>query len=77
MCTVPLVSRILPSDTCRIYKKGAHIRVDTTLVDFSEMKWQKGDLTFLFNGNQDPEKSLVFLDNESKVYQKLSYEVRQ
>ena len=51
--------------------------MDTTLVDFSEMKWQKGDLTFLFNGNQDPEKSLVFLDNESKVYQKLSYEVRQ
>ncbi|XP_030851560.1 ankyrin repeat domain-containing protein 13C-B [Strongylocentrotus purpuratus] len=71
---VPLVSRILPSDTCRIYKKGAQIRVDTTLVDFSEMKWQKGDLTFLFDGTVTAEKSLVFLDNESKVYQRLSYE---
>eukprot|EP00057_Strongylocentrotus_purpuratus_P016655 XP_011671129.1 PREDICTED: ankyrin repeat domain-containing protein 13C-B [Strongylocentrotus purpuratus] len=72
--SVPLVSRILPSDTCRIYKKGAQIRVDTTLVDFSEMKWQKGDLTFLFDGTVTAEKSLVFLDNESKVYQRLSYE---
>ncbi|XP_071486603.1 ankyrin repeat domain-containing protein 13C-B-like [Diadema setosum] len=71
---VPLVSRILPSDTCRIYKKGAQIRVDTTLVDFSEMKWQKGDLTFLFDGTVTPERSLVFLDNENKIYQRLSYE---
>ena len=35
---VPLVSRILPSDICRISKKGASVRLDTTLVDFSEMK---------------------------------------
>ena len=35
---VPLVSRILPSDICRISKKGASVRLDTTLVDFSEMR---------------------------------------
>lgn len=36
---VPLVSRILPSDICRIYKRGSCIRMDSTLVDFNEMKW--------------------------------------
>ena len=32
---LPLVSRILPSDICKISKKGACIRLDTTLVDFT------------------------------------------
>ncbi|KAJ8981934.1 hypothetical protein NQ317_002105 [Molorchus minor] len=39
---VPLVSRILPSDICKIYKSGANIRLDTTLVDFSDMRWERG-----------------------------------
>ena len=26
-------------------------RMDSTLVDFSDMKWQRGDLTFIFNGD--------------------------
>ena len=26
-------------------------RMDTTLVDFSDMKWQRGDVSFLFNGD--------------------------
>jgi len=47
---IPLVSRILPSDVCKIYKKGANIRVDTTLVDFNDMKWERGDVSFLFRG---------------------------
>jgi len=25
--------------------------MDSTLVDFSDMKWQRGDLTFIFNGD--------------------------
>ena len=87
---MPLVSRILPSDICRISKKGAavrqhphyhlasctialfntlyhvpticnllakynfspilvpQVRLDTTLVDFSEMRWERGDITFLY-----------------------------
>ena len=45
---LPLVSRILPSDICKISKKGASIRLDTTLVDFSEMRWERGDITFLY-----------------------------
>lgn len=71
---VPLVSRILPSDVCKIYKSGANIRLDTTLVDFSDMRWERGDISFIFNGDAKPNESLTVLDNNSKVYQKVRYE---
>ncbi|CAH0549320.1 unnamed protein product [Brassicogethes aeneus] len=71
---VPLVSRILPSDICKIYKKGANIRLDTTLVDFSDMRWERGDISFIFNGNSEPNESLTVLDNITKVYQRVKYE---
>ncbi|XP_019878764.1 ankyrin repeat domain-containing protein 13C isoform X2 [Aethina tumida] len=71
---VPLVSRILPSDICKIYKKGANIRLDTTLVDFSDMRWERGDISFIFNGTSESNESLTVLDNISKVYQRVRYE---
>lgn len=71
---VPLVSRMLPSDVCRIHKKGCCIRLDTTLVDFSEMKWERGDISYIFRGNAKPSLSLIVMDNRSKVYQKLRHE---
>ncbi|XP_017781382.1 PREDICTED: ankyrin repeat domain-containing protein 13C [Nicrophorus vespilloides] len=71
---VPLVSRILPSDICKIYKSGANIRLDTTLVDFSDMRWERGDISFIFNGNAPPNQSLTVLDNGQKVYQNVKYE---
>ena len=73
---LPLVSRILPSDICKISKKGASIRLDTTLVDFTEMRWERGDITFLYRGEATtPEDSLFVLDNKLRVYQKVSYSV--
>lgn len=49
--------------------------MDTTLLDFSEMKWERGDVTFLFNGHMKPSRSLIVLDNKQKVYQYVRYEV--
>ncbi|KAL4656058.1 ankyrin repeat domain-containing protein 13C-A-like [Arapaima gigas] len=72
--TLPLLSRILPSDTCKIYKQGINIRLDTTLIDFTDMKCQRGDLSFIFNGNAAPCESFVVLDNEQKVYQWIHHE---
>jgi len=66
---VPLVSRILPSDICKISKRGASVRLDTTLVDFSEMRWERGDITFLYRGEEAGDKSLCVLDNKAKVFQ--------
>lgn len=72
---VPLLSRMLPSDACKIYKQGINIRLDTTLIDFTDMKCQRGDLSFIFNGDASPSQSFVVLDNEAKVYQRIHHEV--
>ncbi|XP_017281409.1 ankyrin repeat domain-containing protein 13C [Kryptolebias marmoratus] len=71
---VPLLSRMLPSDACKIYKQGINIRLDTTLIDFNDMKCQRGDLSFIFNGDAPPSQSFVVLDNEAKVYQRIHHE---
>lgn len=39
------------------------------------MKCQRGDLSFIFNGNAVPSESFVVLDNEQKVYQRIHHEV--
>ncbi|CAL1579520.1 unnamed protein product [Knipowitschia caucasica] len=71
---VPLLSRMLPSDACKIYKQGTNIRLDTTLIDFNDMKCQRGDLSFIFDGDAAPSRSFVVLDNEAKVYQRIHHE---
>ncbi|XP_053738626.1 ankyrin repeat domain-containing protein 13C-A-like isoform X2 [Synchiropus splendidus] len=71
---VPLLSRMLPSDACKIYKQGINIRLDTTLIDFSDMKCQRGDLSFVFSGDSAPSQSFVVLDNEARVYQRIHHE---
>lgn len=50
-------------------------RLDTTLIDFTDMKCQRGDLSFIFNGEAAPSESFVVLDNEQKVYQRIHHEV--
>ncbi|KAG8222152.1 hypothetical protein J437_LFUL000734 [Ladona fulva] len=71
---VPFLSRILPSDVCRISKRGASIRVDTTLVDFSDMRWEQGDVSFLFDGDCKPAQALTVLDNKACLYQRVRHE---
>ncbi|CAH1775055.1 unnamed protein product [Owenia fusiformis] len=71
---LPLVSRILPSDICKIHKKGSCVRMDTTLVDFNDMKWERGDISFIFNGEKKPSHSLKVLDNKTRVYQRVRQE---
>ncbi|CAH0715822.1 unnamed protein product, partial [Brenthis ino] len=61
---VPLVSRMCPFDTYKVYKRGANVRVDTTLVGFENNKWQRGDRTYIFRG-QGRTASLVELDHEA------------
>uniref|UniRef100_A0A7N8YJE4 Ankyrin repeat domain-containing protein 13C-like n=1 Tax=Mastacembelus armatus TaxID=205130 RepID=A0A7N8YJE4_9TELE len=58
---VPLLSRILPSDACKIYK-------------LQIVNIQRGDLSFIFSGDATPSQSFVVLDNEAKVYQRIHHE---
>lgn len=48
--TVPLLSRVCPSDVCRIWKSGASLRVDATLLGFENMTWIRGRRSYIFRG---------------------------
>lgn len=67
---VPLLSRLCPSDNYKIYKLGPNFRVDTTLVGFDNMKWSRGDLSFVFKGEEEGGVIYV-LDHENKTMEKV------
>lgn len=44
-------------------------------MDFNERSWERGDISFLFDSSAEAGDSLVILDNKSKVFQRVKYEV--
>ncbi|CAG0882410.1 unnamed protein product [Darwinula stevensoni] len=50
---VPLLSRICPSDTYKVYKEGSNVRIDTTLLGFEQNKWVRGNKSFIFKGRRE------------------------
>ncbi|KAK6027778.1 frog antimicrobial peptide [Ostertagia ostertagi] len=72
---IPLLSRMLPSDVCKIYKKCTQLRMDTTLADFNERRWERGDISFVFNAKAKYESDeLIIMDNNAKVFQRVRHE---
>ena len=75
---IPLISRFLPSDTCKLYKKKSDVRIDSTLMDFHDMRWQRGDLSFIFHGTKkrtkinNKKREMYVLDNCAKKYSHIS-----
>jgi len=65
---VPLVSRLCPYDTYKIYKRGACFRVDTTLVGFENMKWIRGDVSFIFRGENGG--NVYIVDHKNQTVEK-------
>ncbi|CAN1765727.1 Ankyrin repeat domain-containing protein 13B [Linum perenne] len=47
---IPFIGRIAPSDTYRIWKRGANLRADMTLAGFDGFRIQRSDQTFMFLG---------------------------
>ncbi|KAL1208909.1 hypothetical protein V5N11_030387 [Cardamine amara subsp. amara] len=72
---IPFISRIAPSDTYRIWKRGSNLRADMTLAGFDGFRIQRADQTFLFLGegytSEDgkislPPGSLIVLSHKEK-----------
>ncbi|XP_078278741.1 ankyrin repeat domain-containing protein 13B isoform X2 [Rhinoraja longicauda] len=63
---VPLVSKICPSDTYRVWKSGQNLRVDTTLLGFDHMTWQRGNRSFIFRG-QDNCAVVMEIDHDRQM----------
>ncbi|XP_063306103.1 ankyrin repeat domain-containing protein 13B isoform X4 [Pelobates fuscus] len=63
---VPLVSKICPSDTYKVWKSGQNLRVDTTLLGFDHMTWQRGNRSFIFRG-QDTSAVVMEIDHDRHV----------
>eukprot|EP01050_Picozoa_sp_SAG11_P022222 SAG11_NODE_4147_length_2041_cov_1.797631_3_plen_312_part_00 len=68
---LPFVSRFCPEDTYRIWKRGSSIRVDTTIVGFNNMKWQRGALSIIYHGGL-----LWIVDFDEGSYLRITPEVQ-
>uniref|UniRef100_A0A8C4R740 Ankyrin repeat domain 13B n=1 Tax=Eptatretus burgeri TaxID=7764 RepID=A0A8C4R740_EPTBU len=63
---VPLVARMCPSDVYKVWKSGSNLRVDTTLLGFEHMTWQRGERSFIFKG-QDNGALVLEVDHDRRV----------
>nr|CAG4645559.1 EOG090X0784 [Lynceus sp. MCZ IZ 141354] len=65
---VPLVSKLCPSDTYKVYKQGSKVRIDTTLLGFEANAWQRGNRSYIFKGEGENAVQLEIDHDSKKVY---------
>ncbi|XP_071369741.1 ankyrin repeat domain-containing protein 13A isoform X2 [Centroberyx affinis] len=73
---IPLVSRVCPSDVCRIWKSGASLRVDATLLGFENMTWIRGRRSYIFRGD-DTCTELMEVNHDEEVVDTERFNISQ
>ncbi|KAM3838102.1 ankyrin repeat domain-containing protein 13A-like [Diretmus argenteus] len=73
---IPLVSRVCPSDVCRIWKSGASLRVDATLLAFENMTWIRGRRSYIFRGD-DTCTELMEVNHDEEVVDTERFNISQ
>ncbi|XP_054904935.1 ankyrin repeat domain-containing protein 13A [Poeciliopsis prolifica] len=73
---IPLLSRICPSDVCRIWKSGASLRVDATLLGFDNMTWIRGRRSYIFKGD-DSHAELMEVNHDDGVVDTERFNISQ
>ncbi|CAL8343469.1 unnamed protein product [Lota lota] len=73
---IPLVSRVCPSDVCRIWKSGASLRVDATLLGFENMTWIRGRRSYIFRGD-DACAELMEVNHDDEVVDTERFNISQ
>lgn len=68
---VPFVASILPHDTCRLWKRGNMVRIDSTLKGFEGYRWHRGDISFIIKVETDG-TYLYIIDHENKVFDEVN-----
>lgn len=65
--SVPLMSRVAPSDTYKVYKSGSRVRIDTTLLGFDNTSWKRGNRSYIFTGDKDC-ATFIEIDRDLEEY---------
>ncbi|XP_029961627.1 ankyrin repeat domain-containing protein 13A isoform X1 [Salarias fasciatus] len=74
---IPLLSRVCPSDVCRIWKSGACLRVDATLLGFENMTWIRGRRSYIFRGDADSCAELMEVNHDDEVVDTERFNISQ
>lgn len=65
---IPLLGKLLPSDTYSIFKRGSSLRLDTTLLGMTGLRWERGSVSLLVWGTDMPRPGAMYVtDNDMKT----------